>query len=112
MLDFRYHVTSLVAVFLALVVGIVVGVGISGRGFVSKSERTKLENRIDRLQTRLDEVSAENDALRQEQQSSRVFVTDAYPVLMQNRLAKRRVAVIVVGAGGSATADVETAPGG
>src|SRR5205085_6669878 len=34
MLDFRYHVTSLVAVFLALIVGIVVGVGISGSGFV------------------------------------------------------------------------------
>ena len=39
MLDLRYHVASLSAVFLALVVGILVGVGISGRGLVDKSER-------------------------------------------------------------------------
>jgi hypothetical protein len=35
-LDLRYHVASLSAVFLALIVGILVGVGISGRGFVDK----------------------------------------------------------------------------
>ena len=32
MFDFRYHVASLVAVFLALVIGILVGVGIADRG--------------------------------------------------------------------------------
>jgi hypothetical protein len=37
--DFRYHVASLAAVFLALVLGILVGVGISGRGLVDNSER-------------------------------------------------------------------------
>ena len=68
MLDFRYHVTSLAAVFLALIVGILVGVGISGRGFVDKSERHKLESRIERLQNRVDELSTENDQLRDQQE--------------------------------------------
>ena len=103
MLDFRYHVASLVAVFLALIVGILVGVGISGRGFVDKSERRKLENRIDRLQSRVDELSTENDSLRTAQLSDRAFVTDAYPVLMHDRLSGKHVAVIVVGAGGGST---------
>jgi hypothetical protein len=107
-LDFRYHVTSLAAVFLALIVGILVGVGISGRGFVDKSERQKLENRIDRLQRRVDELSADNDTLRNDQLSGQAFVTDAYPVLMHDRLAGKRVAVIVVGAaGGSTGSDVQ-----
>jgi hypothetical protein len=100
MLDFRYHVTSLVAVFLALIVGIVVGVGISGRGFVDKSERQKFENRIDKLQARVDDLSRDNDTLRERQQMGSAFMTDAYPVLMQNRLAGKRIAVIAVGAGG------------
>ena len=34
MFDLRYHVASLAAVFLALIIGILVGVGISGRGLV------------------------------------------------------------------------------
>ena len=38
MFDLRYHVASLAAVFLALVIGILLGVGISGRGLVDKSE--------------------------------------------------------------------------
>ena len=104
MFDFRYHVASLAAVFLALVIGILVGVGISGRGFVDKSERNKLEARIDRLQARVDELSRENDSLRNEQQAGRAFMTDAYPVLMSGRLTGKRVAVIVVGAPGSSAA--------
>jgi hypothetical protein len=102
-LDFRYHVTSLVAVFFALIIGIVVGVGISGRGFVDKSERRKFDSRIDRLQSRLDELSAENDVLREQQQAGRAFMTDAYPVLMDKRLAGKRIAVVVVGGDAGAT---------
>jgi hypothetical protein len=103
MLDFRYHVASLAAVFFALIIGIVVGIGISGRGFVDKSERQKLENRIDRLQTRVDELTDENDALSGQQQAGRAFMTDTYPVLMRDRLAGKRIAVIVVGAAAGST---------
>jgi hypothetical protein len=104
MLDFRYHVTSLVAVFFALIIGIVVGVGISGRGFVDKSERHKLDSRIDRLQTRVDELSAENETLHESQQAGDAFMSDAYPVLMDRRLVGKRIAVVVVGTGAGATA--------
>jgi len=109
-LDFRYHVASLAAVFFALVLGIVVGVGISGRGFVDKSERQKLENSIDRLQVRVDDLSATNDALREQQRAGRVFMSDAYPVVMRDRLDGKRIGVVVVGAAAGATgADVQQA---
>ena len=42
MFDFRYHVASLAAVFVALVLGILVGVGLSGSGFVNDAERSNL----------------------------------------------------------------------
>ena len=47
--DFRYHVASLIAVFIALVIGILVGIGLSGTGFVSDAERKNLENQISEL---------------------------------------------------------------
>ena len=50
MFDLRYHVASLTAVFLALVIGILVGIGISGRGFVDESERRRLNGEIAELQ--------------------------------------------------------------
>ena len=103
MLDLRYHVASLSAVFLALVVGILVGVGISGRGFVDKSERRNFENRIAALQTRADQLTAEKALLAQQGQAAESFVQDTYPVLMRNRLAGKRIAVIVVGPSGGAT---------
>jgi len=103
MLDLRYHVASLTAVFLALILGIVVGVGISGRGFVDKSERRNFENRIDRLQSRVDELSGQNDGLRTQGQAASSFIANAYPALMHDRLTGRRLAVIVVGAKSGST---------
>lgn len=44
MFAFRYHVASLAAVFLALIIGILVGVGLSSDGFHKESERS-LPNR-------------------------------------------------------------------
>jgi len=38
MFDLRYHVASLTAVFLALVIGILVGVGIADRGLVDRAK--------------------------------------------------------------------------
>ena len=110
MLDLRYHVASLSAVFIALIVGILVGVGISGRGFVDKSERRNFENQIAALQTKVDQLSAEKALLAQQGQAAASFVQDAYPVLMHNRLAGKRIAVIVVGrSGGTAGSDVSRA---
>jgi len=103
MLDLRYHVASLSAVFLALVVGILVGIGISGRGFVDKSERRNFENRIAALQTRADQLTAEKGLLSQQGHAAESFVEDTYPVLMRNRLAGKRIAVIVIGPSGGAT---------
>ena len=51
MFDLRYHVASLTAVFVALVIGILVGVGLSGKGFVNDAERTNLNNQIADLRT-------------------------------------------------------------
>ena len=97
MFDFRYHVASLAAVFLALVIGILVGVGISGRGLVDKSERRQFEKQIEILQGALDSAQTHAAQLDRQQQATSTFVQDAYPALTAGRLAGRRFAVLVVG---------------
>ena len=97
MFDLRYHVASLTAVFLALIIGILVGVGISGKGFVSDSERKLLNEKIDSLHSQLDAATRRGDGLAKAQRAAQTFVQDAYPALMDQRLAGRRIAVVFVG---------------
>jgi hypothetical protein len=97
MFDLRYHVASLAAVFLALIIGIVVGVGISGKGFVSDSERSLLNERIADLNRRLDSTTKRGKELARAQRAAQTFVTDAYPALMDGRLAGANVALVFAG---------------
>jgi hypothetical protein len=97
MFDLRYHVASLAAVFLALIIGIVVGVGISGKGFVSDSERKLLNQQIADLRSRLDSATLRSTELARAQRAAQTFVADAYPTLMDGRMAGKRVALVFVG---------------
>lgn len=93
MFDFRYHVTSLAAVFIALVIGILVGVAISGRSLLGDTERRILENDIAELQEQL------ADAERQvgQQNALEEYERQTYPAVMEGRLADRRIGVVYVG---------------
>ena len=97
MFDLRYHVASLAAVFLALIIGIVVGVGISGKGFVSDSERRVFNERIADLNQRLDSANRRGAELSRAQRAAQTFVTDAYPVLMERRMTGLHVALVFAG---------------
>jgi len=101
--DFRYHVASLAAVFLALVIGILVGVGIAGRGLVNDADRKIYQNEISQLQEDLAAANASSKQLQQRQQATATLVEDAYPALMSGRLAGKRIAVLVVGRDDGAT---------
>ena len=63
MFDLRYHVASLAAVFLALIIGILVGAGLATRTDVEGSERRVLQDRIKELQQRNDDMVAQADLL-------------------------------------------------
>lgn len=97
MFDLRYHVVSLTAVFLALAIGILVGVGLSGRGFVDRAEREALTGDIARLQAQLDETSARADSLVAQQRAAQQYIRDTYPVLAAGRLAGLRIGLVYIG---------------
>ena len=97
MFDLRYHVASLAAVFIALIIGILVGVGISGSGFVESRERELLNRQIEDLRADRDRKQEQIDDLKDAQRSAQAFVERTYPAVMTNRLRGRRIAVLFVG---------------
>ena len=97
MFDLRYHVASLAAVFLALVIGILVGVGISDRGLVDSANRSLLKQRVAQLQSELDAASKDSALSQREQRAAQVYMNETYPVLVRNRLRDKRIALVFVG---------------
>jgi len=95
--DFRYHVASLIAVFIALVIGILVGIGLSGRGFVSDAERKNLEARISDLRDQRDSAQAALNLASRRQAVADTYLADTYSTLVAGRLKGLRVAVAFVG---------------
>jgi hypothetical protein len=89
MLDFRYHALSLVAVFLALAIGIVLGVTVGG-SLVSDAERSLRGN------LRADVENARSAATKaQAEVAGRDRMLDAiYPQVVANRLNGWRVALV------------------
>jgi hypothetical protein len=97
MFDLRYHVVSLAAVFLALVLGVLLGVGISETGRVDEVERDAYEARIADLQERVQAAEAEDVGTERELRAAQEIVDRAYPALIADRLSGLRVARVYVG---------------
>lgn len=97
MFDLRYHVTSLAAVFIALLIGILVGVALASHG-LGNSERKSLEDDVRRARNSVDKLQATVASLQQENRANSSFVDDTYNALMTDRLKDKRVAVLYVGA--------------
>lgn len=97
MFDLRYHVASLAAVFLALIIGILVGVGISDRGLVDSAKKGLLEREVASLQKRLDQAAQQSTTRGRERQAAQTFINETYPALVHNRLRGKKIAVVFVG---------------
>ncbi|WP_109474845.1 copper transporter [Ornithinimicrobium cavernae] len=91
MIDFRYHLVSLVAVFMALAVGIVLGAGPLGQEISSTLEAQVKDLREERnaLRAQLDQAAAREDLKAQALQ----ILT---PTLIDDQLTGRRVALVTL----------------
>src|SRR5215218_4745420 len=89
MLDFRYHALSLVAVFLALAIGIVLGVTI-GDSLVSDAERSLRGN----LRADVEHALGDAAKARAELNGRDRMLDELYPSLVDTRLNGERVALV------------------
>jgi hypothetical protein len=95
--DLRYHAASLAAVFLALIIGILVGVGITRGGFVSSAERGALNAQVADLRDQRDTARQHVTDLEQEEQANQDFVEATYPALMADRLRDKKIVLVSIG---------------
>lgn len=89
MLDMRYHVISLVAVFLALGIGILLGTTIVERGLVAEQKA-----QIKSLRKTFDEIKAKNVELNDELNAYRKYSEESRPYMVTGLLTGRPFAVV------------------
>lgn len=92
MFDLRYHVASLVAVFVALIVGILVGVGLAGSG-VNKTDLSLAQAQRNKAQSDAAQAQTQVSQLQKTQKAFQL----AYPAVMRNLLADRHIGVLYIG---------------
>jgi hypothetical protein len=115
LIDLRYHVYSLVAVFLALAIGILIGASISG-GLTGNEAISRQSRAIERLnrefrahQATLAEKQSALDAATRQLRQADGLLAGLYAPLLQGRLAGRGVAIVQLGQGEEVAASVKSA---
>jgi hypothetical protein len=91
MINFRFHVVSLIAIFLALALGVVIGAGVIDRGVVDA-----LDNRLNTVEAKSDRIKSDNDRLAGENQDLRNAITDLQPFAVDGRLVDDEVGIVAV----------------
>jgi Copper transport outer membrane protein, MctB len=95
MFDLRYHLASLAAVFIALAVGILLGVAISGK--LSEADNAIAHDRIDQLSEQLNQANSRADIIARRNDAAEQLLEVSYPALMESRLDGKNVGVLFVG---------------
>jgi hypothetical protein len=93
MFDFRYHALSLVAVFIALVVGLLLGVAIGDKELVSGAR----QDLRDSLRADVREADQERDEAKAREREQEEFADAAYPILTGGQLPGARIGLVLLG---------------
>ncbi len=91
MINFRFHLASLVAVFLALALGVVIGSTVVDRAVVDN-----LNNRIDRVSRNARETRSENEQLKEDSERTSKAIAALGPYALDDVLFTRTVGVIAL----------------
>ena len=105
MINFRFHVVSLIAIFLALALGVVIGAGVIDRGVVDT-----LNTRLDTVESNSERIKGENSELRERNAQLGDFIGDSQPFAVSGRLLGDDVGIVAVrGVDGDRVSAVVTA---
>lgn len=94
MIDFRYHIVSIVAVFLALGIGLLMGSGVVGEPLLDN-----IRDRARDVQAFNDRLKDDVDELEHELGVSRDFAESVEPMLVEGRLSGDEVVIVQVASG-------------
>lgn len=91
MIDFRYHLVSIVSIFLALAVGIVLGAGPLQQGI-----STTVSQELETLRQDKSNLRTQLDAATNAADSRDAFIAAANPTLVADRLIGRTVSIVAL----------------
>ena len=95
--DYRFHIASLVAVFLALGIGIVVGSAVLGNEAIVERQKQmadKLEIQLEDLRQKNEAVQARANSLEIDNNIQKQFEKQVLPPLVAGKLAGKRLAIV------------------
>ncbi|GAB6156919.1 copper transporter [Desulfotomaculum varum] len=96
-IDYRYHVASLVAVFIALGIGILVGSAVLGNEAIVKRQQQladRLEMQLEELRQKNEAVQARANNLEIDNNIQKQFEKQVLPPLVAGKLAGKRLAIV------------------
>jgi hypothetical protein len=91
MINFRFHVVSLIAIFLALALGVVIGAGVIDRGVVDA-----LNTRLDKVEDRSNKLQDENNALSERNNQLQGVIGDLQPWSVADRLTADDMGIVAM----------------
>lgn len=89
MIDFRYHLVSIIAIFFALAAGIVLGAGPLG----DEADKN-LSDQVNSLRQQADELREERDLIQAQSEAQIRYVNETAPRLIDGALAGQNVAIV------------------
>lgn len=89
MIDFRYHLVSIISVFLALAVGIVLGAGP-----LKQPIGESLQSQVDSLRTDRDDLREKLDAANGSIEDLNTYITESAPALLAETLKGTKVTLV------------------
>lgn len=96
-IDYRYHIASLVAVFIALGIGIVVGSAVLGNEAIIEEQKRladRLEIQLEELRQKNEAVQARANNLEVDNNIQKQFEKQVLPPLISGKLAGKRLAIV------------------
>ena len=105
MIDFRYHLVSIVAVFLALAIGIVLGsTELQGPAY------NLLDQTTSKLKTQLDQATSQQQAAQQQATQDELYAQAVEPAVLRDLLTGQRLLIVTEpGAQSSVVSGISTA---
>jgi hypothetical protein len=91
MINFRFHLASLIAIFLALALGVVVGAGVIDRGVVDT-----LNNRLDSVESKAERIQDDNTTLRDDNGTLTAAMEAAQCHIVADQLLGEDVGIVAV----------------
>ncbi len=96
-INLKYYIITIAAIFLAIGIGISIGIMLDGQGFIVDQQKqlvNQLENKFNEFKTKQDSLQERIDLLTQEKEKNAKFMDTFYPEIIKNKLNHLNVVII------------------